>query len=185
MRKAVIIIVVLCFAKTLFAQQVADTSLHASAINKDTLKKSRTEVLKSDVPTLSDTQYDAWLKGSELKTDLALVAEINNYPTPEKVLKLKKQLDLSPIQINQINDIVKYLKLKKIEAGGDFVRNEKMLDSLFRTKKANESNIIFFGNRYGLFLGEYRTSLLIACKRTSEVLTPKQLGRYVQLQNRN
>jgi hypothetical protein len=185
MRKAVIIILSLCFAKTLFAQQAADSSLHTAAVVKDTLKKTTTETLKSDVPSLSDTEYNAWLKGSELKTDLTLVAEINNYPTPEKVLKLKKQLDLSPIQINQLNDIVKYLRLKKVEAGGDFVRNEKMLDSLFRTKKANESNIIFFGNRYGLFLGEYRTSLLIACKRTSDVLTSKQLSRYVQLQNRN
>jgi len=179
-----ILIALLYFTPMLRAQQGQDTLKHTE-VSKDTIKKAVSEELKSDVATLSDAEYNAWLKGSDLKTNLTLVAEINNYPTPEKVLKLKKQLDLSPVQINQLNDVMKYLKLKKVEAGGDFVRNERTLDSLFRTKKINEPAIIFYGNRYGLYLGEYRTSLLIACKRTSQILTARQLSKYVQLQNRN
>lgn len=179
-----LIIALLYFTQVLHAQQGQDTLKHTD-ISKDTVKRSVSDQQKSDIPALSDEEYNAWLKGSDLKTNLTLVAEINNYPTPEKVLKLKKQLDLSPVQVNQLNDVMKYLKLKKVEAGGDFVRNERTLDSLFRTKKINEPAIIFYGNRYGLYLGEYRTSLLIACKRTYQILTVRQLRRYVQLQNRN
>ena len=181
---SLIIIALLYFTPMLWAQQLQDTIKHPD-VSKDTIKRMASDELKSDIPALSDAEYNAWLKGSDLKTNLTLVAEINNYPVPEKVLKLKKQLDLSPIQINQLNDVMKYLKLKKVEAGGDFVRNERMLDSLFRTKKINEPAIIFYGNRYGLYLGEYRTSLLIACKRTRQILTARQLSKYVQLQNRN
>ena len=143
---------------------------------------AQTDSLKhSPVRTLTDAQYTAWQNGTDLANH-AYVAELNRYPQPDKVLKLKKELDLSPIQINKLNDVIKMLKLKKTEVGISVIRNERTLDSLFRTGRLDEGSIIFYGNRYGLYEGEYRTALLIACFNTRRLLSDQQLKKFEALQ---
>jgi hypothetical protein len=62
--------------------------------------------------------------------------------------------------------------------------NEKKLDDLFSTKKVNEGSITFYANRYGLYEGEYRASVLLACYNTYQALTAQQIALFEQLKNR-
>jgi len=146
---------------------------------------SNDSVLKhSTVRTLTDEQYNAWLNGTDLK-NLAFVAELNHYPLPDKAIRYKKELDLSPAQVTQLNSILKTLRMKKQEVGQSVLQNEQTLDKLFRTRKLDEGSIIFYGNRYGLYEGEYRTALLTACYKTEKILTLPQIKRLEALQKRN
>jgi len=140
-----------------------------------------TTIKHSPVRTISDTQYNALLKGIDLN-NTAYVAELNHYPLPDQLIKYKKELDLSPSQINAITAVVKFLNMKKQEVGQSVIRNERMLDSLFRTGRLDEGSVAFYGNRYGLYEGEYRTAMLQACFRTQKLLTERQIKKFEELQ---
>ncbi|MDB5125613.1 MAG: hypothetical protein JWP94_3742 [Mucilaginibacter sp.] len=164
MRKPILIIAILIFCRTANAQSAAD-----SAINHSRLK------------TLSDKQYDALVKGEDIY-GMSLAAELNHYPNPEKVMKYKKQLDLSPIQVNQFNAINKELHRKKLEMGQIIIHNERTLDSIFKYHRLDNGSLIFFANRYGLYQGEMRNVILQSCLKAWELLTPQQIKKYEALE---
>lgn len=122
------------------AQQAVDTARHSPA------------------RTLTYQQAQAYLKG-EAAEDMASVAEMNHYPMPDKVLKWKKELDLSPIQVKKISDINNHMHARRLQTGQSIVSNEKTLDNLFRKARVEEGDVIFFGNRYGAYLGELRNAM--------------------------
>jgi hypothetical protein len=139
-------------------------------------------VTPSVIKTLTLKQYTDYQKGPAL-AEMALPATLNRYPMPDDVLRYKKELKLLPVQVTRITEISKYLQLKKTEIGQSVLRNEKKLDEMFSTKKLDEGSITFYGNRYGLYEGEYRTSVLTACYNTYNSLTPPQLIKFWQLKN--
>jgi hypothetical protein len=139
-------------------------------------------VKQSPVKTLTYAQYDALLKGDDLY-GMALAAELNHYPMPDKAMKFKKQLDLSPIQVGKINAINKELHRKRVEMGAIVIHNEQVLDSLFRTGKVDNGTIIFYANRYGLYQGELRNAILQACYATANLLSPRQISDLEALEN--
>jgi hypothetical protein len=143
-----------------------------------------TTLKPSPIRSLTNKQYNDYLKGTGMES-LSRVSVMNHYPLPDDALRYKKELDLSPSEIKQLNDVVKFLQLKKQEIGGSAIRNERALDSLFRTHKIDEGMIIFYGNRYGLYEGEYRTVFLQACFRTQNILTAQQIRRLEALQKHN
>jgi len=138
----------------------------------------------SPVRTLTYAQYQAYLKG-EAANDMALVAEINHYPMPDKVLGLKKELDLSPIQVKKITDIYTYMHKRRVQTGGSIIKNERTLDSLFRYHKMDDGSLIFYTNRHGLYQGELKNAILQACFATEKELTPQQIARFETLQKAN
>ncbi|MEO6149839.1 MAG: hypothetical protein ABIN95_10115 [Mucilaginibacter sp.] len=134
----------------------------------------------SPVRTLTLQQYTALQNGDDLY-NMAQTGEINHAPLPGNVLKFKKALDLSPAQLSKLTAMDKELLRKKKEMGVFIVRNEKALDSLFRTRKANDGNVIFYTNRYGIYQGELRNAILQACLNTQKLLTPKQITLFERL----
>jgi predicted ATPase len=140
-------------------------------------------VKKSPVRTLTYQQYNAYLKG-EAANDMAMVAEMNHYPMPDKVLKLRSELDLSPVQIKKIEEINTYMHRRRLQIGGSVISTERTLDSLFRTHKMDDGTLIFYTNRYGLYQGELKNAILQACLATQKVLNEKQLVRFEALQKR-
>lgn len=137
-------------------------------------------VTPSSIKTLTLKQYADIQKGPGLE-QMALPATLNKYPMPDDVLRLKKDLKLTVEQIKKITAVSNYLQLKKTEIGQSVLRNEKKLDELFQTKKVDEGNITFYGNRYGLYEGEYRTSILLASYNTYNTLTPQQTAQFWKL----
>jgi hypothetical protein len=121
---------------------------------------------RSPARTLTYQQYLAYLKG-EAGEDLARVAEMNHYPLPDKVLKWRNEIDLSPIQIKKITEASAYLRRRRLQIGGSIIDTEKMLDSMFR------------------YQGELRNAFLQACLSTQRLLSQQQLNKYESLQKRN
>jgi hypothetical protein len=134
----------------------------------------------SSIKTLTLKQYADYQKGPTLE-DMALPATLNRYPMPDDVLRFKKDLKLTDQQVKKLTEISKYLQLKKTEIGQSLLRNEKKLDELFSTQKVDEGNITFYGNRSGLYYGEYRTAILSACFNTYNTLNPQQTTKFWKL----
>lgn len=130
----------------------------------------------SPVKTLSDIQYNALIKGDDLY-NMNAVADLNKYPTAEQALKYKKEIDLSPQQVAALTAINTELKRKEIEMGNFIVTNETKLDALFKTHKINESDLIFYTNRYGLYQGELRNAILKAAVAANNLLSPQQVTK--------
>src|SRR6185312_3516377 len=82
---------------------------------------------RSPVRTLTYQQYEALLKG-EAGEDMARVAEMNHYPLPEKGLKYKYDLDLSPIQVKKLTEAKDYLHRRRLQIGGSIIDTEHNLD---------------------------------------------------------
>ncbi len=138
---------------------------------------------KSMVKTLNDEQYNALLKGEDIY-NLPPVAVLNHYPMPDSAIKFKKEIGLSPIQVTKVTAIAKELKRKRIEMGNFIITNEKKLDDLMR-KGADEGSIIFYGNRSGLYYGEFRNANMVACYNTWKLLAPAQIKKLETLQAHN
>lgn len=130
----------------------------------------------SPIKTLSDERYNAYLKGDDLDS-MALVGEMNNYPLPDQALKYKVQIGLNPGQITKIKALATELHRKKVEMGDNIIRNEKMLDSLFHSRKIIDGTLIFYTNRSGLYYGELRGAILMACYNTEQILSDDQLKK--------
>lgn len=137
----------------------------------------------SPVRTLSMQQYNAYLKG-EADDDMAMVAEQNHYPMPDKVLKFGNELKLTPVQIQKITDINTLMHRRRLQVGQSIVNNEKTLDSLFKYKKVNDGNLVFYTNRFGLYQGELKNAMLQACWATQQLLSAQQLKKYESLQKK-
>jgi hypothetical protein len=139
---------------------------------------------KSPVKTLSDKQYNALLKGEDFY-NMALPAELNHFPMPDKVIKFKKELGLSPGQITKITAIATELHRKRVEMGSFIIKNEQTLDNLFRKQRLNNGDLIFYATRSGLYYGELRNAILQACLSTGDLLAPQQIKQLETLQNHN
>ena len=138
----------------------------------------------SPVKTLSDKKYNMLVKGEDFD-NMALVAQLNHYPLPDKALKYKVEIGLNPGQITKLKEIADALHRKRVEMGENIVRNEKMLDSLFHSKRVVDGTIIFYSNRYGIYLGEIRNAVLQACFKTENILSDDQIKRLESLQKAN
>lgn len=138
----------------------------------------------STVKTISDLRYNAYLKGEDLD-DMALAGDLNHFPSPDSVLKYKKELDISPIQVGQLTKLSTELHRKKVEMGTNIIRNEKMLDSLFHSHQVDEGSLIFYTNRSGLYYGEMKGAILMACYKTEKLLTPAQIKKLETLEKTN
>lgn len=136
---------------------------------------------RSPVKTLSDTKYNALLKGGDYD-DMALAAVLNHYPLPDSALKYKVQLGLNPEQLTKLKDISSTLRRKKLEMGDNIIHNEKKLDTLFKIKQVDDGTIIFYTNRYGLYLGEIRNAVLQACYKTENILSDEQIKKLERLE---
>ena len=146
-------------------------------ISHNSKAQSTDSLLKpSPIKTLTTEQYNALIKGRD-QYGMGLVAELNGFPTPEKALKYKKELDLSPTQIAALTKITTELKRKKIEMGGFIVTNETKLDNMFRSKKLTEGDILFYANRTGIYQGELRIAILLAAYNTYKLLSPQQINK--------
>jgi len=143
-----------------------------------------TEPKRSTVKTINDLRYNAYLKGDDLDK-MSLAGDLNHFPSPDSVLKYKKELDISPIQVGQLTKLSAELHRKKVEMGDNIIRNEKMLDSLFHSHQIDEGSLIFYTNRSGLYYGEMKGAILMACYKTEKLLTPAQIKKLETLEKTN
>lgn len=139
---------------------------------------------KSPVKTLSDKRFTQLINGEYLFDDIDQVATLNHYPMPDAVLKYKKELSLSPIQLTKITTLATELHRKRIEMGNFIVTNESTLDKLIK-KGTDNGSIIFYATRSGLYYGELRNAILQACLSTGNLLAPQQITKLETLAAHN
>ncbi len=148
--------------------------LFCTAVNAQT--QANSGVKHSSLKTLSAEQYNALINGDDIY-GMSLAAELNHYPLPDKAIKYKREIDLSPIQITKISAIAKELHRKILEMGLIIINNEKTIDCLFRSNRFDNGSLIFYANRYGLYQGELRNAILQACLATRALLSQQQSAR--------
>jgi hypothetical protein len=163
--------------KTLFVIAFMSISCIVKAQSTDTVKHS-------PVRNLTYDQYQGYLKGT-YGDDMAYVAEVHHYPLPEKVLKFKKELDLSPEQVKKLTDINTHLHKLRVQIGGSIIENEKTLDLMFAQNTIDDGTLIYYTNRHGLYQGELRNAMLQACMATKKAITPEQMKLFDTLQKPN
>ena len=139
---------------------------------------------KSPIKTLSDKQFTLLVTGEYLFDDIEQVAKLNHYPMPNAVLKFKKEISLSPVQLAKITAIATELHRKRVEMGNFIITNETTLDKLMK-KGMDNGSIIFYSNRSGLYYGELRNAILQACLSTGNALAPQQIARLETLNAHN
>jgi hypothetical protein len=153
---------------------------------KKVVKDSPYEVVfqHSPIKGLTDTRYNAYLRGDDLDS-MALTGQLNHYPLPDDALKYKVQLSLNSQQVAKLKDLAKTLHRKKVEMGESIIRNEKMLDNLFHNQQITDGTLIFYTNRSGLYFGELKGAILMACYNTQKILSEGQLKKLETLEKVN
>lgn len=131
----------------------------------------------SPLKTVTDEQYNALMNGTDI-WGFGKAALLNRYPDPENVMKFKKELQLSPIQEHNIAPVAKELHRKKLEMGLIILKNELVIDSLFRKHQAVDGSVIFYTTRYGAYMAELRNAILQACMVTQKQLTTLQINKF-------
>lgn len=147
--------------------------------NKTDTSLAIAEPVKSPIRALSDEEYNAYKTGQDM--GMGKTAELNNYPTPVKVLEFQKQLKLTSVQISQLKTAVEAMQFKTEEMGRFILAQEKKLNDLFAAGKADEGSIIYYSNKIGLYLGELRNAHLQAHLKARRILTPDQIKKYNRL----
>ena len=159
--------------KLLFAVLFISVSATAFAQESDSvLKKYRMTII-------SAKEYSTLIKNNF--EGMAAVADTNKYPSAQKALTYRKEIDLSPKQLADLRQVDEALSSKKQEMAKFLRGNEKTLDSLFRTNKLNEGIIIYYTNRFGLYQGELRNAILQAAYKTHNLLSPGQIAKLNKL----
>ncbi|MBC7744996.1 MAG: Spy/CpxP family protein refolding chaperone [Flavobacterium sp.] len=137
--------------------------------------------LSSPVKFLSKTEYEAYLNAEPM--GLTALAEMNNYPSPSKVLSLQSQLKITPAQKSKLNFVQEALDFKAKEMGRFIIQNEKKLYDLFLSGKIDDGSLIYYTNQYGLYQGELRNAHLQAHLKTRRILTPDQIKKIGKLRH--
>ena len=155
---------------------VITISVRAQSTDTVIIKKSR-------LKTITDEEYAALLNGTDLY-HMSLAYELNNYASPEKALKYKKEINLTTAQEAKLKPIVKELRRKILEMGLIVIRNERTLDSIFKYNRVDNGSLIYYANRYGLYQGELRNTILQACLVTKSILTQQQVHKIESIEKR-
>ncbi len=134
---------------------------------------------RSAIRSMPDQEYLDYKYGREM--GMAAVAELNNYPAPELVQKLEKQLKLTDVQRAELAKIIAAREFKAREMGGFILTQESRLNALFEAGKATDGSVIYYTNKIGLYLGELRNAHLQAHLKTRNLLTREQVRMYYQI----
>lgn len=164
--------------KLLFILAVLVIAISARAQSTDSAV-----VKKSPLKTITDEEYTALLNGADLY-HMSLAAELNHYPSPVKALKYKKEINLTAEQEAKLKPVVKELRRKILEMGLIVIRNERTLDSIFKYNRVDNGSLIYYANRYGLYQGELRNTILQSCLVTKGILTAQQVRKIELIEKR-
>ncbi len=138
---------------------------------------------KSTLKFISYSDYHQYSTGND--TDMGLIAEVNNYPSPKNVMALAKELGLSATQKTQVKAILTEMNRKALEMGKFLIAEETKLNKQFTNNTINEGSLVFYTNKIGALQGELRNAYLKAHLKTFKTLSPPQLKKYSQLSNKN
>ncbi len=111
----------------------------------------------------------------------AMAAELNGYPGPRHVMELADSLDLSPEQIDQVEQAFQVMHDSARALGERYVSVERDLDRLFAEGRARGVAVRELTESAGRLDARIRYVHLEAHVWTHEILSEKQIGVYMRL----
>jgi Spy/CpxP family protein refolding chaperone len=111
-----------------------------------------------------------------------LVAEMNGFPAPQKIVSFKDQLGLTKDQLRKINEMLTNLPVSATVKGQEIIEAEEGLSSLFESGSINEKTLRAKLERIGKIRSELRFVHLQVYLKEKQILTVKQWERLKELQ---
>jgi len=131
------------------------------------------------IKSLSAEEVKALSEGAGM--GFAKVAELNRYPGPRHVLELADELELSSAQKEQTSQLFAMMQNDAIDLGKRLIAAEAELDQLFAAGTVDgpalEAQLAVIGD----LQARLRFVHLEAHLRQKQILTPRQVARYVRL----
>jgi len=112
---------------------------------------------------------------------LSLAAELNGYPGPAHVLELADALRLSDDQRAKAKSLFETMKAETIPIGERVLSEETALDLLFAEKHATRAGLDATASRIASAQSDLRAAHLHYHLAMTELLSPEQITRYVEL----
>lgn len=135
-----------------------------------------------EVPSVMTLQQmDTYLSGGAV--DEILPAEAFGYPSPVKVLRLEKELDLTAEQKKRMEFILGALNSEATVFGKKIVADELQLDDFFRKDQADYAQVSNLIERIGGWRWRMRLAYLGAYVKTRMALNSDQVRRYRELRS--
>jgi Spy/CpxP family protein refolding chaperone len=128
------------------------------------------------IKALSEGEIAALLKGEGL--GMAKAAELNGYPGPLHVLTLARELELSPMQRQQIRAVFDRMSAAAKPLGAELVAHERMLDQAFAKSEITPDRLAAETAAIGELTGRLRSMHLAAHLETRALLNPAQIALY-------
>jgi Spy/CpxP family protein refolding chaperone len=104
-------------------------------------------------------------------------ADSNGFPSPQKILLLKDQLNLTKDQVKKIDEMLKNLPVSATVKGQEIVEAEEELSKIFVTGNVNEKTLRTKLERLGKLRAELRFIHLQAYLKAKQVLSANQWER--------
>lgn len=130
------------------------------------------------VKALSDQQVADLRAGRGM--GLAVAAELNGYPGPLHVLQLADHLALTPDQRARTQALFDRMRAEAVPLGERIVAEETALDRLFAERRITPDALAAATARIGAAQGELRATHLRYHLAMMDLLTPDQVGRYIE-----
>jgi Spy/CpxP family protein refolding chaperone len=122
------------------------------------------------------------LKGET--TGEIFIAEKNGYVSPQRILELKDELDLTKGQINKIDEMLRILPVSATVKGQEIVEAEEDLNTLFALGTMNEKMLRKKLENVGMLRAALRFTHLQVYLKAKQILSSNQWYRLKELQAR-
>lgn len=132
-----------------------------------------------DIKALSPDEVKQYLSGAGM--GYAKPAELNRFPGPMHVLELAEKLELTPDQRVRAKSLMDAHKAEARAIGAKRVDAERAIEMLFRSGSVDDATLATSVREAAVLEGEYRLAHLETHRRTRELLSDEQVGRYVRL----
>lgn len=131
--------------------------------------------------SLTREEVNAYLTADSL--DLGKVADINHFPNPKKVLKIKNLLNLNRVQNNRSTISYKLMRKYAIKTGRKIVLKERQLNNLFQQPNVDLGAVKKLVNEIAILKGKLRFIHLRARVNQKSYLTNEQITTYLLNKN--
>lgn len=122
---------------------------------------------------------DQLLKGEVMGQ--TLLAEKNNFPSPQKILELKDELGLMKDQLKKIDEMLKNLPVSIAVKGQEIVEVEEDLDKAFASGNINEKTLRARLESIGKLRADLRFTHLQVYLKMKQILSVNQWERLMEL----
>ena len=148
----------------------------------DVTKSPYVKQTKNKIKSLTNQDLEGLRKGHGTPFGgMAKAAELNGLPGPRHVLDLKGELQLTPGQVNKIQNVYNEMHNQAMKIGETLVAKEAFLDAQLQLGGVDAKNLKKMVDESAQIYSKLRYTHLVAHLQTTEVLSKKQVAQYNEL----